>query len=216
MKKAHTSLALAAYTLLLTCAAPAAMIAEWDSSSITPGPGPYEAYDYAAAVSVSDFGGHGSASATAQFRYRGWSTTIDLNNYCGFTVQATPGNALTITDLAFASSVSAGNVTAFQWGYRVNEGAGFGAWTLGELYESGDPGFGFDAVSPKAWDIADFTTTGVVEFGLFASSSDTTSSVIVSQPQKLTLNGSIAAVPEPSAALLSVAGALVALRRRRR
>lgn len=198
--------------------ASAAMIAEWRYGSVPSGyVGPVEAYDYAAGVTPSDFDGHGSVGIIEQFVYRGWPTTIDLNNYCGFTVQAEPGNALTITDFKFSSVVGGSNVSAFQWGYRVNDGSGFGAWTLGELYETGDTGFNFvsSSLNEKIWDIADFTTTGTVEFGLFAQSPDTTSTLIVSQPRPLVLNGSVAAVPEPSAALLSVAGALVAFRRRR-
>ena len=85
------------------------------------------------------------------------------------------------------------------------------------MYELGEEGFGYiGAEHAKVWDIPDFTTTGVVEFGLFAQALNTTSTVIVSQPGPLVLNGTATNVPESSAALLSAAGLLAALRRRRR
>lgn len=199
-----TTLVLAANT------AAAATLAEWRYDSVVAEP--FEAFNYEDGALVSGFQGHGSANIGPQFRYRGWSTTIDTNNYCGFTIQAESGKQLTITSLNFSSAVSAGSVTAFQWGYRVDGGA----WTLGELYELGEEGFGYiGAEHAKVWDIPDFTTTGVVEFGLFAQALNTTSTVIVSQPGPLVLNGTATNVPESSAALLSAAGLLAALRRRR-
>lgn len=210
--KSYLPLLFATSLILAANTASAATLAEWRYDMVVPGsPEPIEAYNYEDGAIVSGFEGQGSASPAGQFRYVGWSTTIDTNNYCGFTVQAEAGKQLTITSLNFSSAVSAGSVTAFQWGYRIDGGA----WVMGELYELGEEGFGYvGAEHAKVWDIPDFTTSGAVEFGLFAQALNTTSNIIVSQPNALVLNGSV--VPEPSAALLSAAGLLAALRRRRR
>lgn len=216
--KSHFPLLLATSLILASHTTSAAVLAQWSYSEVPAGyVGTVEPFDYADGATVSDFDGHGSATIIEQFCYRGWSTTVDTNNYCGFTISPEAGKQLTVTHLDF-SSVNSNGITGFQWGYRVDNGGGFGTWQLGNLYEPGETGFDFVSSSQnaKVWDIPDFTTTGTVEFGLFAQGLSTTSTLIVSQPRALVLNGSVTAVPEPSAALISAAGALVALRRRRR
>ncbi len=193
----------------------------WPTSEFTAGAGELQPHDYLEEVSASSFQAHGSLTVSqSQLRIFGWGTTMSLVDYAGFTVTADPGFQMTLTDFQMSTAVSAGVVTAFKWGYRVNDGSGFGDWTYDQTYSLGDPGFGYIGVeNEKTWDFADFSTTGTVEFGLFASASGAGSAqILVSQPSHMFLNGSVSAVPEPSTyALIAIAGtaALILARRRK-
>ena len=179
--------------------------------------------DYADEVSASEILLHGALTGSPNTtRVRFWGTEMSETDYVGFTLTAQPGFRLTVTDLTASTVVSAGSVTAFRWGYRVDEGSGFGEWTFGDTYSLGEPGFAFGGMGldEKVWDFADFSTTGTVEFGLFGQSTagGIDASIVISQPGNLSVNGAVDAVPEPSTyALIAIAGAmaLVAARRRK-
>lgn len=155
------------------------------------------------------------------FNLSGYGTSIDLTKYVGFKVSAEPGTAMTLTDFVFNSAAWNSSATSqFQWGYRIdlnNDGnftdPGEG-WVLDRLYTVADgANLGNGRLArPKTWDFADVTTTGTVEFGFFASTSDPTEFF---RGKDFTLNGSIAPVPEPSALALGALGGLALLRRRR-
>jgi len=155
------------------------------------------------------------------FNISGYGTSIDLAKYVGFKVSAVPGTELTLTDFVFNSAAWNSSATSqFQWGYRIdlNNDGNFTApgeeWVLDRLYTIADgANLGNGRLGrPKTWDFADIKTTGTVEFGFFASSSDSTEFF---RGKDFTLNGSIAAVPEPSTVALGALAGLALLRRRR-
>jgi len=221
LRSLSTALVLAG-TLTVTPAHADVVATYWPNSEFTAGAGELQPHDYLDGVSASSFQAHGSLTVSAtQLRIFGWGTAMSLTNYAGFTVTADPGFQMTLTDFQMSTAVSAGIVTAFKWGYRVDDGGGFSDWTFDQTYSLGDPGFAYIGLeNAKTWDFADFSTTGTVEFGLFASASTegSTAQVLVSQPQDMFLNGSVSAVPEPSTyALIAIAGtaALILTRRRK-
>ncbi len=150
------------------------------------------------------------------FLYAGWGSSIDMTKYAGFTVTADSGHQLNLTDLAF--SVSASRATSYLLAYRVNEGSGFGDWVQGTVFTASSPDFtnSFDSSTGglKVWNFDDFSTTGTVEFGIFATATTTGRAVQV-LGSNMELNGTVSAVPEPSAALLGALGGLAFFRRRR-
>lgn len=182
----------------------------------------WQPHDYVDEVLASNVQLHGSLTGSpTNTRIRNWGTTMNDTDYVGFTLTAQPGFMLTLTDMTVSTTVSAGTVTDFRWGYRVNEGSGFGAWTFGATYSVGDAGFAYvgPAENEKFWDFADFSTTGTVEFGLFAQApvAGVDASILISQPANLSVNGSASAVPEPSTyALIAIAGTLALVIARRR
>lgn len=213
----RSALVLAAAFAALASAADAAMVARYSSAFVTPGSDIIPAADFADHVTASDF----SPSIEEIDRigggtnYDGWSASVDINRYVGFRVSAEPGYELTLTDFTFRTGATVSPpVGSYVWGMRVDSGSGFGTWSFGHTYTDADADFSL--VGPgnvKTWDFADFTTTGAVEFGLFATASD--GSHVVEALRTNILNGSVTPVPEPSAAFLGLAGALALFRRRR-
>ena len=65
----------------------------------------------------------------------------------------------------------------------------------------------------NTWDFADFTTTGTVEFAFFGTAPSVNAQL---EHSGVTVNGSVAAVPEPSSSLLIAAAGFLCLARRRR
>jgi hypothetical protein len=171
-------------------------------------------HDYADHLTVSSLLSQGSVSrVNGEFEYRNWDTAMNPDDFIGFSVSTENGYQMTLTDFDFSSVVTSGSVGAFRWGYRVDNGSGFGTWIFGTTYSSGDAGFGSGV---KEWDFADFTVTGTVQFALFAQAPDGAGGVFLSAPGgNLTLNGSVAPVPEPSSLFLAALGGLALVRRRR-
>lgn len=102
---------------------------------------------------------------SSQARYGGWATTFNDDVYVGFKVSAAPGEPLTLSSLEFDARANATNVTGYKWGYRVDEGTGFGSWTFSDVHLPGSPQY---TSGNKVWNFADVTTTGTIEFGFFA------------------------------------------------
>lgn len=202
--------------LACCCSANAALVASFHSDDTPPfgSLAPVEPHDYADHLVVSSLLPQGSVTrVNGEFEYRNWDTTMNPDDFIGFSVTVESGYQMTLTDLDFSSVVTAGSVSTFQWGYRVDDGSGFGAWNYGTIYSTGNAGFASDI---KEWDFSDVAVTGTVQFALFAQAPNGTSGVFLSQPGgSLTLNGNVAAVPEPSAFLLAALGGLAAFRRRR-
>jgi hypothetical protein len=215
---------LAAGTLLLSLGLSyqgnAAMITEFSPQNLPAVfNAPVSPTDYADGVSSSNFVNHGTTRSG--FGYFGWATTFSDSIYAGFTVQAEPGSSITLGSLSHGGVVTTSLVDAFRWGYRVDEGSGYGAWQFSNVISAGDPGFG--SVLSKTWDFADFTTTGTVEFGFFAKQTgpdDPDNEIygvanVATGNIKVALDGSVSAVPEPSTSLLGAIGVLALFRRRR-
>lgn len=141
--------------------------------------------------------------------YGGWDATLTLEKYVSFTVSAESGYVLNLTDFSFRTMprTTNGPVTSYTWGYRVNEGTGFGGWTLAHIYTDADSNY--TTPLAKSWNFADFSTTGTVEFGLFATTNSEVNDELT--VRTATLNGTVTAVPEPSTYALVGLGLLAAL-----
>lgn len=152
----------------------------------------------------------------SEVNFKGYGTTIDLTQYAGFQISALPGYELTLTNLVYNNASQGPETISFQWGYRIDlnsdgdflDGAEEG-WTLGKLWTDAD-GADFAPIRyarPKTWTFTQpIVTQGTVEFGLFASSTD---SNVGLRGFAYTVNGDIAAVPEPSTYALLIGAACV-------
>lgn len=195
------------------------MIAQFNSSFVTPGSDIVPAADYADHLVVSDFAPsvEDIDRIGGGVSYDGWGTTVDINRYVGFKVSVDPGYQLNLTDFAFRSApISSMAVTSYVWGMRVDNGSGFGGWLFGKVYTAADSDFaliGFQNV--KSWDFQDFSTTGTVEFGLFAAASDADQVMEAFRSNSTMLNGTVTVIPEPSVAVLGLVGSIAFFRRRR-
>lgn len=181
---------------------------------------PLQPHDYDDNVTASAASGHGSVSLDPRFSSYGYSTTLDERNYVGFTIKPDAGYEITLSSLDFKTFGSPSPIsneiaaTSYHWAYRINDGAGFGSWISGKTYTSADPDFN-NNFAQKNWDFADFTTTGTVEFGLFAAGTAGDITIVNATYDKLNVNGTVQQIPEASAVLLGAVGSLALLRRRR-
>lgn len=206
----------------LVCAnqASAIVLATYSQSDSTTAV-PLSPHDFEDGVIASKTAAHGTANLDPRFSAYGFSTTLDDASYLGFTVKAEAGSQLTLTSLAFNTYASPNApfdnmiTSAYRWGYRVDSGSGYGAWTFDKTYTEADSNFFHETTTNKNWDFADFSTSGTVEFGLFASTTAGNLANVSATRDRVDVNGSISAVPEPSAILLGALGGLALLRRRR-
>ena len=191
-----------------------AVVAQWIAGNVGLTEVEPEPWNYADNVAVSKLTVHGSiekAAGTSRALWQGWTTTVhDTMNYLGFTITPEPGFQLSLTDLDSVPANPRARGLGHSWGVRVNNGSGFGAWT-------------FQATQTENGYLNEFlvpiTTTGTVELGFFAwaltPEENYTPFLDTGGNYNLELNGTVSAVPEPSAALLAGLGALALLRRRR-
>ena len=222
--KINISILTTAFVLSLGHSASAAIVATyWKTEHTTAAP--LGAHDYLDGVTASSFDRHGSVTFVAggNGSFTGWTTTLDdpgYPNYAGFTVEAEDGFQMTLTSLELSTGVVRNGtvtqpITSYRWGYRVDSGAGYGDWVFNsKIYTPADGSSFWFTGNLKTWDFEDFTTSGKVEFGVFATMS-APAQLIFSGSNPMNLNGTVSAVPEPSAALLGALGGLALLRRRR-
>jgi PEP-CTERM motif len=211
--KLNPLLACLAVQAALAISSHAALVVAWDMNNTPSGLTPPEAWDQNDNVVVSTLNTHGNVyqfNTTPGF-YAGFGTTLNTTNYIGFTVTASQGFQMDLTDLSYVVSADDASLGSHQWGYRIDNGSGFGAWTMSPVLTN--------ATAIKNWDFVDFSTTGTVEFAFFATATATTNVVKpaagVPNRNDLQLNGVVVTVPEPSSALLVSLGVLSTFRRRR-
>lgn len=222
------SIALLCVGALSNTASAAVVATYWRSEQTTATPLP--AHDYLDGISASNLDKHGAVISGGQGQYTGWTDGVEnpgASNYVSFILEAEEGFQMTLTSInAYTAAVRRGAgpgavtdpITAYRWGFRVDDGAGYGDWVFNPKTYTPADGVPFRNGSvDKGWDFEDFTTSGKVEFGLFASASASTAALTFSD-QNLNVNGDVSAVPEPSTyALIIVAGlALMVFARRRK
>ena len=155
----------------------------------------------------------------------GYANQLSLDTsklYTSFTVTPDAGYSLDLTSLTFSSSILSGDngPTTGAWGFRTIEDGVPGSWTtfsfpLGELI--------FDSADLMTWNFeTPISTEDSVEFGFWAWGGTVDFPVIVSSgiidgglSDGLTVNGTVNAVPEPSAYVLISFGMAVILVYRR-
>ncbi len=162
------------------------------------------------------FTGFGGVAKTGSsgMPFVGYSQSLDFTKYAGFSVTPLAGFQMTLTDITFMHQ--ADGVSSVTFGYRIDEGQGFGDWTGLQAYT---PGF----FEQQSLDIVDFTTTGTVEFGFFAVGvhANVSQNLLAFAGTDLSVNGTTApsAVPEPGAYALVLSGlavcAFITIRRRK-
>ncbi len=200
----------------LSSNASADLIAAWDVQNTPhqfadPTPPPWDWHDD---VTVSDFLMHGSVAVyggVSPLIYDGFSSSISFENYVGFTVTPLAGKQMTLTNLTYIQPYQGADF--YSWGYRVGDGA----WNIftGQIALTGSSALkNFVFTQPVV-------TTEAVEFGFFAATASPSTDVYVtidsSNRNDIQLNGTVAAVPEPSTyALLLGAGAVALILARRR
>ncbi len=178
-------------------------------------------------VAVSDLTLNGGLTYVSTFTptdVRGWtpSAVVNTAQSMSFTIEAAQGYQMELTSLKFGAAWS-GNTAAeakltnAAWGYRVDNGSGYGAWTLYtfallSVGEAGRPEWTFD--QPVI--VGD---GGTVEFGFFAWGATATGGRVAPKlsgtGDDMIVNGTVSAVPEPSSLLMGLTGALALFRRRR-
>lgn len=197
--------------LIAVQAASAGFVVSYQATRISPPPASATpAFDWAEGLpdptDLAPAGGITRGPATA-LSYVGWGATFDDSKYVGFKVHAFEGKPVAFTNLIFSTAANASlGLTSYRWGYRVDEGTGFGAWSFSQTYTSSTSNF---ASGSKVWNFPDFSITGTVEFGLFATAANATAAITAFETV-LTLNGPLANVfPPVPTGILGTYGHLV-------
>jgi MYXO-CTERM domain-containing protein len=158
-------------------------------------------------VSASNFGQNGIGGADEGFAYTSRFTGPSSSNYPYFSI--TPLGTVVIGSLQSLLSHS-NDPPGLTVQFRVADNAGFaGATVLGSFLTGSGP------LAPKTIDFADFAFSSTRYFGFFSTNNFQIFTSYIGY-QDVTLEGSV--VPEPSSALLALAGLglLAAWRVRRR
>lgn len=135
------------------------------------------------------------AGGAGTLLYSGWGTSIDLNKRIGFQVTAKPGYRLYFSELANFNSgggrQTANALSSWVWGYRVDhdkDGVFEQNWAFSKTYTPADGDAFKESDGFKTWNFADFSTTGTVEFAIFASA-PTAAGQLLAFGGKISLNG---------------------------
>lgn len=228
MKKILTLLGLT--TALFVSAAQAQTLLTWDlsgdnSPATLPAEGVAANLDTTSGLNTLARTGLTLTTANNSFNSNNWNTTAtfdEANKYISFTLLASSGFEASFTSLQYVVNGSNQAPNAGRWGYKI----GTGSFTLQDPFAMtfALPG------SAATWDFADFTTTETVEFRFWVygnvsitngvSAAGGSARIGNIAGNDLVVNGSVAAVPEPSSlALVGLAGigfAGYVVRRRRR
>ena len=164
-----------------------------------------------------------ATAAANSFNSTTWNITATLStntNYISFTVAPAAGYQLTLTSLDYAMNGSNTGPGTDQWGFSTDGGS---TWTMESPFHVTYA----SVTSLSNWDFADVVATGSVElrfwaYGLTSINGGTSAANGTTRIQNITgndliLNGTVAAVPEPSTLSLiglGVVGLLAFSRRR--
>ncbi len=192
-------------------------------------------YDFAtsAAVTTEDSNVTSTAfAASSGFAASAWSSSglnfftrqaplsFDVNSgYVGFTVTAEPGFQLNLTQLSFNYFATRGAPRSLDYTetlYVRTSADGFAADLSGNY--SLNPFTSNGTVQSASFDLsgASFQGLGSLEVRIYQVINDTVNEFNdISRTDNVLLQGSVAAIPEPSAVLLGILGSLLLLRRRR-
>jgi hypothetical protein len=228
MKKFLVASAVVAAMVVLGAFKSSAQIATWDVagtgtpflSSLVAG----TSDGFLASVpSLTRGGGLLGNSAGSSFANTNWNNTATFNkdlSYMTFTVAATGGYQLNLTDLKYSINGSNTLPNQGQWGYSLDGGATF---TMQPIFATSN----IQLTSLSTWDFADFTTPNTVEFRFWAWGTVSASGAIGASSgsgrinniagSDLVLDGTTSAVPEPSTLSLigfGILGMLAFSRRR--
>lgn len=155
-----------------------------------------------------------SGSITNGFGGNSWNTTDTFeptSDYISFSVQAGSGFELTLSSISFAVNGSNSGPATGRWGYSI----GGGSFVLQDTFTI------TGTATSLSWDFTDFVTTQSVEFRFWAygatSINGTTSLAagtvrLADTGNRLSLDGSLAAVPEPSTCVLLGLGLAMGLK----
>ncbi len=127
-------------------------------------------------------------------------TALNSSNYASFKVSALPGHKLNLTSFSFSTFLSGYSynlATSFVWAYRIDadrDGTFEQDWVYGTQYSEATHGATvFDRDGRFLdWALPGLSTTGIIEFGLFATAPNANGTVFVFQgPSGLLLNGTV-------------------------
>ncbi len=157
--------------------------------------------------------GLGNPGGSTAFVGNGWNITDTFNandDYFTFSLRATAGDELSMSNLQYVTSASATAPATARWGYSIDGGA----FVLQDPFTLTAP----SSTGPlNTWDFPDVQTTGTVEFrywqygsvavGGGASDVAGTGQVFNKiSSNDLILNGSVNVVPEPGSLALMTLG----------
>lgn len=181
----------------------------------------YQHYSLGAVSGFAPAEGSTVSREGGSMTFSGWGTEVQLaGGYVSFTVSALPGMMLDLDRLTFnvevdAASImgrSADGITTYTWAYRViHEDEGIVTdWVFDQWRSYYDPHNTLED-GEKTWIFHDgISTTGTVEFALFAASDNPNARLTLDQ-----ITVTSWTIPEPSTVILAGLSSLVLWRRRR-
>lgn len=190
------------------------VLVKFDSGSVDKGglqevvsPGiynlPYEAVDWSDHVQApSGLRVKGQIKRASEWApsISNWGTALSPSDYASFTVSALPGHRLNLTSFSFSTYLgqySYDKGTSFVWAYRIDEdgdGTFEHGWTYGTQYSEATQGATVYDNKGRIldWALPGLSTTGTIEFALFATAPNANGTVYVFHGDHgLFLNGTV-------------------------